>query len=102
MLNICKAVAVSFSYTRTNLQITVMKKIIIELYSIALNSNVSSLTMCSFSSVHQGLKVISWSQALKALSYMRMVTELYASLIKKNQLYAALEIYINMLLQLFN
>lgn len=99
MLNIYKALAVGFSFARTNFQITVMKKIITELCSSALNSNVSSVTMCSFWSAHQDLKVISWSQVLKDLSYMSMVTKVYASLIKKNQLYAALEIYINMLLQ---
>lgn len=48
MINIDKALAVGFSYARTNLQITVMKKIITELCSIALNSNISSVTMCSF------------------------------------------------------
>lgn len=45
MLNILKALG--FSYARTNLQITVMKKIITKLCSIALNSNVSNVTMCS-------------------------------------------------------
>lgn len=59
-----------------------MKKIITKLYSIALNSNVSSVTMCSFSSAHQDLKVIHWPQVLKDFSQMSMVTKLYASLIK--------------------
>lgn len=48
MLNIYKALAIGFSYTRTNLQTTVMKKRITELYSISPNSNISSMTMYSF------------------------------------------------------
>lgn len=63
MLNILKAVG--FSYARTNLQITVMKKIITKLCSIALNSNVSNVTMCSLWSAHQDLKAIHWVPGIK-------------------------------------